>query len=116
MPAREHDALIAATSHLPHIVAALLVKLVAEFDSNKTAELCGGGFRDTTRIAGGSPEMWHDVIMTNAAAVHRELRKFRTSLDACLRMIDRNDFGGIRRLLERSQRQRQDLLAAQHSK
>ena len=116
IPARQHDTLIAATSHLPHLLASLLVKHVAELNSNQTADLCGGGFRDTTRIAGGSPEMWHDVIITNASAVSRELRKFRTQLDACLRMINQKNFAGIRRLLEKSQRQRQGFLDAQHLK
>jgi prephenate dehydrogenase len=112
MPAGEHDALIAATSHLPHLLAALLVKHVSELGSDRAARLCGGGFRDTTRIADGSPEMWHNVIVTNAHAVRRELRRFRNLLDACLEMIDRSDFAGIRRLLEKSRRQRHNILSA----
>lgn len=110
----EHDSLIAATSHLPHLIAALLVRHVAEIEGTMIPDLCGGGFRDTTRIADGSPEMWHDVIATNAPAVRRELRNFRKQLDACLAIIDRGDFASVRRFLRKSQQQRRKILSAQH--
>ena len=112
MPASEHDSLIAATSHLPHLLAALLVKHVAEFDSNMTASLCGSGFRDTTRIASGSPGMWHDILITNASAISVELKRFRNLLNTCLKMIERDDFAQLRRLLTKSQLQRRDIIAA----
>lgn len=113
MRAGEHDSLIAATSHLPHLLAAMLARHVAQVRSNKTAVLCGGGFRDTTRIADGSPAMWHDVIVTNAPAVRRELSRFMRLLDSCLAMIDRRDFAGIRRFLNRSRQQRRHILSLQ---
>lgn len=108
----EHDSLIAATSHLPHLLAALLVKHVAEFNSNRTASLCGSGFRDTTRIASGSPEMWHDILMTNASAITVELKRFRNMLNTCLKMIETQDFARLRKLLMKSQQQRRDIVAA----
>ncbi|MEI6971231.1 MAG: prephenate dehydrogenase/arogenate dehydrogenase family protein [bacterium] len=114
MPAGEHDSLIAATSHLPHLLAALLVRHVAEINSKMAPELCGSGFRDTTRIADGSPEMWHDIVATNAPAVRRELRKFRKLLDSCLMMIDKGDFASIRHFLGKSQKQRRRILSAQN--
>ena len=72
--------------------------------------LCGGGFRDTTRIADGSPEMWHDVLVTNAPAVLREMKAFSRLLSACTRMIGRGDFAGVRRILEAARKQRGLLL------
>lgn len=61
MPPRKHDKILALTSHLPHIVAASLVLLLAR----KEPLVIGNGFKDTTRIAAGSPEVWVDICKTN---------------------------------------------------
>jgi len=65
-PPAKHDELVAAVSHLPHLASAALVSAVA--GRKETAELqllAAGGFRDTTRIAMGSPQMWRDICLTN---------------------------------------------------
>lgn len=91
-----HDAIIAKTSHLPHVIASLLVKAVLEADSRGTAKFCGSGFRDTTRIASGSEILWHDILMTNSVAIMDELAAFSEHLDKIRKMIAESDFEGIR--------------------
>jgi prephenate dehydrogenase len=66
----EHDKLVAQISHVPHLVAAVLAASV----SAEALELAGGGFRDTTRIASGSPELWQEIIAANGPAIAAQLR------------------------------------------
>jgi prephenate dehydrogenase len=83
-----HDALVSRSSHLPHLLAATLATTVLNPKLPKEqAVLCATGFRDTTRIASGSPEMWRDIALTNHKHLGRaldgfisELRKFQASL------------------------------------
>lgn len=64
MSAEEHDRVLARTSHLPHLVAAAAV-----LSAGDKGMLCGSGFRDTTRVASGSPTVWKDILLTNRDAV-----------------------------------------------
>ena len=86
--AAKHDLLVSRSSHLPHVVAATLAGLVLDPRQPKQlAGLCAAGFRDTTRIASGSPEMWRDIALTNRKHLSRavdafaaELKKFQSAL------------------------------------
>ena len=88
LDAAQHDLLVSRSSHLPHVVAATLAGLVLNPTHPKTqAALCATGFRDTTRIASGSPEMWRDIALANRKHLARsvdafavELKKFQTAL------------------------------------
>ncbi len=88
LDAAQHDLLVSRTSHLPHITAAALANLVLNPANPKAqAGLCATGFRDTTRIASGSPEMWRDIALANRKNVSQsvdafvgELKKFQTAL------------------------------------
>lgn len=107
-----HDALVAKTSHLPHLIAALLVTTTARSPIQKDLSMfCGPGFRDTTRIAGGSPEMWHDIVKTNREAILDELRLFESSLGELIRLIEGQDYDGVRRHLEQARLLRTQLLS-----
>lgn len=65
-----HDEILAATSHLPHVLAYALVDLLAQMESRREIfTYAAGGFRDFTRIASSSPKMWHDIVRANAAAL-----------------------------------------------
>ncbi len=83
-----HDQLVSRSSHLPHVTAAALVNLVLHPRNHKTQTgLCANGFRDTTRIASGSPEMWRDIALANRKnlshsvnAFVAELKKFQAAL------------------------------------
>jgi prephenate dehydrogenase len=88
LDAAQHDLLVSRSSHLPHVIAATLANLVLNPAAPKTqAALCATGFRDTTRIASGSPEMWRDIALANRhnlskalAAFETELKKFQIAL------------------------------------
>ena len=88
LAAAQHDLLVSRSSHLPHVVATTLANLVLNPANPKTqAQLCATGFRDTTRIASGSPEMWRDIALANRKNISRsvdafvaELKKFQSAL------------------------------------
>ena len=88
LAAAEHDRLVSRASHLPHVVAAALAGLVLDPKQPAAqAGLCATGFRDTTRIASGSPEMWRDITVANRKNISQavdalvaELKKFQTQL------------------------------------
>jgi len=82
MDGGDHDAVFAAVSHLPHVVAYALAATVLERDAARRRGFAGAGFRDTTRIAGSSPEMWRDICLLNREAVLHELDQFQTRLAA----------------------------------
>lgn len=78
-----HDQVLAATSHLPHLLAFTLVDSLAKRNENlEIFRYAAGGFRDFTRIAGSDPVMWHDIFLANRDSVLRTLDDFRDDLDA----------------------------------
>lgn len=81
MGAMHHDEVLAATSHLPHLLAYSLVDTLAHSHENKEIfNYAAGGFRDFTRIAASSPKMWHDIFTANKHAVLDALDMFNTDL------------------------------------
>lgn len=83
MEVERHDEVLAATSHLPHLLAFGLVDSLAKRNENLDIfRYAAGGFRDFTRIAGSDPVMWHDIFLANREAVLRTLDTFQTDLDA----------------------------------
>ncbi len=70
MPVEEHDEVLAATSHLPHLLAYSLVDTLAGMEENREIfRYAAGGFRDFTRIAASDPIMWHDITLANSGAI-----------------------------------------------
>lgn len=83
MSVEHHDQVLAATSHLPHLLAFSLVDTLAHNHENKEIfEYAAGGFRDFTRIASSSPQMWHDIFVANRSAVLDALDLFVGGLNA----------------------------------
>jgi prephenate dehydrogenase len=81
MTPEKHDCVMAAISHLPHLVAASLVNTLLAFpDKEQFLSLAAGGFKDTTRIAAGSPEMWRDIFLSNQEMVLTMANFFRHQL------------------------------------
>jgi len=78
-----HDAMLAVTSHLPHVLASALMRraVAARADYPETAQLTAGSFADATRVAASPPEIWRDVCLTNRDALLDALRGFRGELD-----------------------------------
>jgi len=90
MDADEHDSVIAAVSHLPHLLAFALVHEVAQ--RGNSAELfsfAAGGFRDFTRIASSHPEMWRDICVANRDRLLDEVSRFSKKLERVKALLDR---------------------------
>lgn len=86
----EHDYVTAAISHLPHVIAASLVNLVKNSDSKEGVMkmIAAGGFKDITRIASSSPEMWQQICLTNAENIAKLLRTYIQYLEVIADDID----------------------------
>lgn len=82
-----HDRLLAKTSHVPHLVAALLATCVGRTQPSRVGPFCGAGFFDTTRIAEGEPQLWRDIIRANEAAIRQELQAFSRETDHLLNIL-----------------------------
>ncbi len=110
--AAEHDRLMARTSHLPHLAASLLAATAARDGAPVlVGRFCGTGFRDTSRVADGSPEIWHDIVSTNADAIATELRAYRAELDQLIGWMEQRDFDKVKQFLEGSRDCRRALMA-----
>ena len=88
MTPENHDAAFAAVSHLPHLLAFAYFSAVVNQPAGKDfLSLAGPGFRDFTRIAASSPEMWRDVLVANREEVLKQSQRFRQALDALEHVI-----------------------------
>ena len=112
MDPAEHDAVFAATSHLPHVLAYSFVDMLARLDErDEIFPNAGGGFRDFTRIASSSPEMWHDIVRANADSVARLLERQIGELGEVLAMIRAGRWDRLKALFERARAARERHLA-----
>ena len=110
MSPEEHDAMLASTSHLPHMDAAALARSVAGGDPARKADFCGTGFKDTTRVASGSADMWVDIIDTNRAALEAELDRFHEELRGLIQILRGGNQADIRNWLEDARDDRDEIL------
>lgn len=108
LPAERHDELVAGISHLPHLAAAALVRSVLSWEPGAVS-LSGGGFRDTTRVAGGPEEMWADILTDNREAVVRRLAAFIGELEIWRAALVGFDREALRDLLGEARRLRATL-------
>jgi prephenate dehydrogenase len=95
----EHDAILGAVSHLPHVLAYALVHEIASRDNG--AQLFGyaaGGFRDFTRIASSHPEMWRDICLANRDRLLAELDRYGEKLQALRRLLEAGDGAGLEKV------------------
>ena len=105
-PAR-HDAILAAVSHLPHVLAYALVHQVAiHEDAARLFGLAAGGFRDFTRIASSHPEMWRDICLSNRDALLRELDRFGSELAQVRNMLAHGDAKALESLFAQARETR----------
>jgi prephenate dehydrogenase len=95
---KEHDRLVSRSSHLPHVIAAGLANFVLSPGHPKEqAALCANGFRDTTRIASGSTEMWRDIALANQENLSIALKEFIAELSNFQRALNNGDAKKITR-------------------
>ena len=100
----EHDYSVAAISHLPHLIASSLVKLVKDNDGETEVmkRIAAGGFKDITRIASSSPVMWEQICMTNTSNLKVLMRKYIASLESIYDDLDTYNSKGIYDLFDES--------------
>lgn len=92
MTVERHDEVLAATSHLPHLLAFSLVDTLArESENREIFKYAAGGFRDFSRIAASDPTMWHDIFLMNSSATLTILRRFQADLHLLEEAIEHQD-------------------------
>jgi len=103
MSAENHDAIFAAVSHLPHLLAFALVDDIASRpNAEQLFSFAASGFRDFTRIAGSHPEMWRDISLANKTALLSEISAFESELTQLKQLLANEDATGIQALFERA--------------
>ncbi|MCC6206707.1 MAG: prephenate dehydrogenase/arogenate dehydrogenase family protein [Gammaproteobacteria bacterium] len=92
MDVRHHDEVLAATSHLPHLLAYALVDTLARMDdSEEIFDYAAGGFRDFTRIASSDPALWRDICIANRDAMLNMVQRFTDNLSAVTEALQHTD-------------------------
>ncbi|MDO9310550.1 MAG: prephenate dehydrogenase/arogenate dehydrogenase family protein, partial [Nitrosomonas sp.] len=112
MPANEHDQVLAATSHLPHILAFTIMNHLHHSTSNpeNLLRFAGSGFRDFTRIASSSPEMWRDICLANREALLEQIDAYQNELKALQEMLKNNDGGALEKYFSQARSVRENWL------
>lgn len=110
MGVRHHDAVLAATSHLPHVLAYTLVNTLARLDDRaEVFRYAAGGFRDFTRIASSDPLMWHDICVANREQLLEMITLFSADLVQLAEAIRSDDRAAILATFQRAKRARDNL-------
>jgi prephenate dehydrogenase len=117
MTASHHDQIFAAVSHLPHLLAfALVENLAMRPNAEELFAFAASGFRDFSRIAGSSPEMWRDISLANRNALISEVEAYQASLNTLHTLLDNRDAKGLLALFEKASRARNDWAAPSQKK
>jgi cyclohexadieny/prephenate dehydrogenase len=107
MTPETHDDLVSRSSHLPHVVAAELANYVlSPVHPKEQARVCANGFRDTTRIAAGSPEMWRDIALANRKNLGRVLGVFIEDLQEFQLALERRDVEAVEEFFTKAKQRR----------
>lgn len=107
MSIEAHDRIFAAVSHLPHVLAFALVEEIARRpNADQLFGFAAGGFRDFSRIAGSSPEMWRDICLANRDAMLEELDAYILRLADIRRLIETNDGAQLAEVFEHARNAR----------
>ncbi len=110
MSPEEHDQAVARISHLPHLLAVLMVQS-AQRDGG--LDVASTGFRDTTRIAGGDPQVWADIFLSNPQGVSSAITQLTRDLQQFQGLLEKQDRDGVLQLLEQSKQLREKWMARQ---
>jgi prephenate dehydrogenase len=105
-----HDKAVAAISHLPHLLSALMMLQPADAELNVSA----GGFRDVTHLAGGDAEMWRDILLTNRKAILAGIDSFDEAMMELRDLLELGDSEGIEKFLTAARQRRQKHLGDQN--
>jgi len=103
MEAKHHDEVLAATSHLPHLLAFGLVDSLASMKENdEIFQYAAGGFRDFTRIASSNPEMWRDICLANKSSVSLVLKNFIAEMNLLLTLVEKGQHDELEKIFKRA--------------
>jgi cyclohexadieny/prephenate dehydrogenase len=119
MSVAEHDEVLGATSHLPHVIAYSLVDTLAQDIKNPNIfRYAAGGFRDFTRIASSDPVMWHDIMRANKTAILQSMDLFIDNLSRLRNGIEHEDSSYLLNVFSRAKEARDEftlMLAKRHA-
>jgi cyclohexadieny/prephenate dehydrogenase len=119
MSVAEHDEVLGATSHLPHVIAYSLVDTLAQDIKNPNIfRYAAGGFRDFTRIASSDPVMWHDIMRANKTAILQSMDLFIDNLSRLRSGIEHEDSDYLLNVFSRAKEARDEftlMLAKRHA-
>ncbi|MFA5576614.1 MAG: prephenate dehydrogenase [Tissierellaceae bacterium] len=87
----EHDMIVSRISHLPHVIAMSLVNFLGQNDNSSYLPFVGGGFKDTTRIASGSPHMWKEILMSNRIEIIDSLVSFQELIGSIIGHLQKGE-------------------------
>lgn len=107
LTAEQHDAVFAAVSHLPHLLSfALVHDLAQRGDRDLLLSFAASGFRDFTRIAASSPEMWRDICLANRDALMNELQQYASELHVLFRALEDRDAAKLEQVFSEARKVR----------
>jgi len=107
MQTDHHDEVLAATSHLPHMLAYSLVDTLARMDDQQEIfDNAAGGFRDFTRIASSDPQMWHDICVANREQLAKILHAFNEDLQRLTKAVEQGDSQFLKDIFTRAKEAR----------
>lgn len=109
-----HDAVVARTSHLPHVLATALAHCVLGKAKNRETEFCATGFRDATRLADGSTPMWRDIALANPAAIKAAVEDMQSELDELCAALDAKDAAALEKFFEEGRALRREWLSGEN--
>ena len=95
MPASEHDAVLARTSHLPHLLSCVLSAVTGR----ELFPFTGTGYASMTRLSGGNPEVWRDILTDNRKNVLAAMERFERQFDEIREILSRNDAKALEEFL-----------------
>lgn len=111
MSVEHHDSVLAATSHLPHLLAYALVDMLARLDdSREIFAYAAGGFRDFTRIASSDPVMWRDISLANRDAIVSMLKQYQAEVNDLIKAVAAGDGEKLQTLFARAKAARDALV------
>lgn len=104
-----HDSIVANVSHLPHIVSGLLCRTASKFENGDLRDYAGPGFRDSTRISSGNPEIWDSIIADNQSEILKSLKLFKGELENIIGAVENRDSEKIGDMLRTAKKYRDKL-------
>ncbi len=111
MAVRHHDELLAATSHLPQLLAYSLVNTLVNMDESEAIfRFAGSGFRDTTRLAGSDPVMWRDIALANKDAILTMIDRYNDTLQQLRDAIQKGDSAALEYCFSRARTARANFM------